>query len=1152
MKIEGSVTAVFRDVNTGEITKSFTEKNHVTDWWLGKMAIGVTANGALDDYHYYMFGSKIFISEYDAPETDRTVTTIPDTRGVGYIESGVTSPRTTYGNSSTYGYTEHQQRFDPPASDITVRIIGLSHDTVLNADNTIAAQAWVRLSSEYIQTTTETLDVFYRITIPYGFYQFPPDLDTTKINNRGTDTILRRYTYSNSERTTYFFGYCNLTWCGSSVNVKKLDQVYMNIGKPDGDIANTYTRTYNETLKYATLHTTFSLSQGLGQLIGGMAYGARGNYYNSNGLCRFFRPMSEENDSPIQNVFFHGPNATKPFYDSTQLPAGDGRVQINGDSWTNPDYPQMFRLNITGANQYQLWVRNQFGFDNNAYRDQWRINPTMSTHNTAEFFEGFPIGTYDYTSTLTKIKRPTFIKINKTQVIAILEDDICVVDLQTGEGTRFHVSLYPSFNPTSISQVEVDPATKTIWVACRVSGLYKITDPLGTPAITLYDNVVGGSPLTPNCYGVKYGNGRLWAAFEGDIYYTTNEGTAWTPINFDTTGTEISTWDKISNLVPDPSSPDHRMAVVYWAGGGDSTDARICWWDNISGTITVGQGPIVMAMKTTGEDQGSSLVIGNKPYTYFTLLAASPTQGKFATSTRRSGYPDSYGYPAYFTFGTNTITISPEKTGHEQFNQFEIDEEGNESLLCCQYYSEALFFFKSDNTISSITYKAAADHDMGADYLVRRGAVLYMGDGVFLLFRLTDDGTQYNPQQYYLVSVGQVDDPTGGANWTHQLWKKYGWNGSSWELGHAGSKSVHTAFEPLVDGITASFDTGSFVTGDHHTVGVVDGVWLDGSTTVDHQVRLYMKPTIPKQTDVEVATLPVTVSSPDHRTTASSFTYQDSSNAYTGTDYIRKQPSTSITSCRTVNTIRKSSGSGMLDSTSMSGYIYFGMDEYRYFNNGLRILGGLSPESTIGGSNGYNDTHYGWWIDGSVEPDYNVRITIVEQGVTKYDFGVYNFDSTGYYKFVYMVLIQNDGTVRYRIHYDSTWRDVYTSATPISNENYLLSTYMAGTGYTYTSNSPGLSAIRMNDHPADDYYFNLGNELNQTGRWTPDFYLVDPYSNIDIIIDGTPAIRAAGYDDITTTLNTGEYVPFRNGQIRYSAADVGKTISASYTTMVNA
>jgi hypothetical protein len=1149
MKIEGIVTAVFRDVNTGEITKQITNTNHVTQWWLGEMTAGAITNSSTNNSR--MFGTKIFISSFNVDNTDPDIYTIGDVKGLGYIESGITSPRRHNGTETEYGYTEHQQRFNPPASDITIRVIGMTAYTS-TSDGRVQAQCWVRLTEDCIQTTSETLDVFYRIQFPYGFYNILPDPNTTLINDTGTDIILTRYTTDAGYAVAssgYMFGSHGNSWHGRNCYVGKLNRFTAD-QYPDKEYRtdaghHTYSRTVDTTLKYATLKFDLQLNEATGRLMGSVSYGYEGRYQYWN------RYMTELGTSPLQNPFGHSASATKPFYDSLNANTGDGTMTFNGDAWTNPDYPQILRLNITtgggvGVGEYQLWVRNHFGFWGNFYREQFRLLPAWNTHNSTNFTEEFKVASWDLTSDETKYSRPSFVVINKNEIIAVLEDDICVLNVSSAEGKRFHVSLYPSFNPTSISQVEVDPTTKTIWVACRTSGLYKITDPLGTPTITLYDNVASGSPQAPNCYGVKYGNGRLWAAFEGDLYYTTNEGTIWTPAAVSLTADLIS-WNEIVSLQPNPSSADHQIAIVYRKFSGSDSHIKITWWDQ---TNDSSQGPTATMYRTTGYYQTYDWTEGNTPYRYMNVVAASKTQGHFGTAERRTSVGGTYGYCTYFEYGTTNIQASTVGTfSTPGYTFFATDEQGNESMMV---FDANHRWYRADGTHSSANLYAD-DTEYGYHTGLRYGFVAYLGDGIVICFR---SPSSYNGQQYHIVTLGGKDDPDGG-HMGQLLWKKYGWNGAAWELNHADSKPIHASAEELIDGTTVAFDddggTQTFVASDYYTIGVVDGVWMDGATITDHYTRFYLKPIKENQTDIEFSTLPNTMTGADMTTTQSSFTWNDSVNlSPTAGDFALMTGTPA--GGRSVPTITPGSGSGA-HAADTGGYVTWRMNNYDKFDettgNSSKITFGFSPISVIGSSNSHDSCHFAMVLDGNTHPlSPLATLYVVEQGVTKFTYGTVTMDSTNYYRYTFKVRIRTDKVVEYWLYnYSTDWVLIYTGSVPANDTTYLIDTYMSG---SYTSTQTGAGAIRLASTISDDYYISLGDPNNQTGRWEPEFYIVDPTTHLTVTIDGTVATPTASYDDYTTVLSAGQFSCFRNGQLRYSPDDVNKSISVNYIVEIDA
>ena len=77
-------------------------------------------------------------------------------------------------------------------------------------------------------------------------------------------------------------------------------------------------------------------------------------------------------------------------------------------------------------------------------------------------------------------------------------------------------------------------------------------------------------------------------------------------------------------------------------------------------------------------------------------------------------------------------------------------------------------------------------------------------------------------------------------------WDNYGWNGSSWELNHAGAKVTHALDLPLLDSLTIRFQNSpnapQFVATDYYTQAMCHGLLKDNATTVYHDSAWYSKP----------------------------------------------------------------------------------------------------------------------------------------------------------------------------------------------------------------------------------------------------------------------------------------------------------------------
>ena len=91
---------------------------------------------------------------------------------------------------------------------------------------------------------------------------------------------------------------------------------------------------------------------------------------------------------------------------------------------------------------------------------------------------------------------------------------------------------------------------------------------------------------------------------------------------------------------------------------------------------------------------------------------------------------------------------------------------------------------------------------------------------------------------------------------------------------------------------------------------------------------------------------------------------------------------------------------------------------------------------------------------------------------------------------------------------------------------------------------------RLQGRVPEDYYITVGDFGNNTGRYAPDFWAIDTTQSFKILIDGNAPTLILDADT-TTVLGAGEVSLFaRQGFIRYSAADVGKSISATYNVLV--
>lgn len=1188
MKIKGLVTLVFRDKDTGEITKEITQENNVTDYWLERY---IVSNSSLSSRNRGKFGPTIFISGFNPAATDPTIRLIPDVHTYGFVSSGVTSPTLTLSTPTEFAFGQFQQRFSPPPALITINVIGLTWDTYIPANRVTEAQAWVKLASPCTQADNETLDIFYRMQFPYDFYDQPSPLDinTTGINAAQADIMAHRFILS--AFIAEYFAKIAAMYNG---NVD-FTRITRNISPSSGqeNMSLSATNTINIPLRKYEVKADITLDKRVGTIVGYLAYGAN----TDNGRNVWARGIEGVGTNVIQNIYGHSPSADKPFFDAVNLNTGDGTMVANGDSWTNPDFPKLFKLNVTttgglGVGDYQFQIRNHFGTILNTWKNPWRA-VTSLTYENRHIFDDFTFTSENMSGvTWDDRNRPNFIHYDiagtDKYVIAIKQIEMCLVDLQTETGTTFRTANFAGFTPTDITQVTFNKATGDIYVGCRASGIYKIVDPTGTPVITKIDNTTTG--LTglgvSQCYGVAYGNTRLWAVFEGGMFSSADDGATWVAATF-TNATITGNWSLVKFIHADFTHADQRLSLVYESGGTTYMELSILWWDETSTNDVQGLQFLALYKPLVNAYWGYRSYNAEQPWSYFNILSPSPTQNKWGTVIRSNNrHTPTTGtlYATHLSFGTNTVLSQPTGTASTQNVAFgwEKDSLGQYGVVISSIISGNNHQFnlvKDDGTFEFVQYFNGIDTAQGVREITSEGPVVYLGRMVTLAWLPS------TLLRYHILSFAHVSDWTS-APFEHILYDNYGWNGSAWIKDNTGSKQFHAAAEELLDGVTIAFDdagaTQTFVANDYYTFGCLKGAWLDGGTEIEQTTGLYFTQINNNQTALEAATLSASIRSPEiFERTPNEMTWQDKTSVVDSVDVIFISGTTAGYNygARSIEAI---SGTGLTNKSPadlLHGSFTFGL----YTNMSVttrQITAGLSPVAVIGTGINVNTVKYGIQIH-PIGPmtgtnGFHANINIIEQGVPVAS-NLRTIDTIQSSAYDFEVEILNDGTVNYYLtSNDSSSEDLtrvnkvrdllYTSVVPAPIVDYYADIALNGDSgagvYTQFSGvSAGLfpdprgplpsGGRRFLSRVADDLYIAVGEFANTNGRFFNNFFAIDNSQNFNILIDGTPPTLILD-SDTTTVLGAGEISVFpRQGFIRYSGSDATKSITANYQVLVN-
>jgi hypothetical protein len=892
-----------------------------------------------------------------------------------------------------------------------------------------------------------------------------------------------------------------------------------------------------------------TLSDLVGRIVGSMGHASWTNTSNdSYGRTIYYSPIIKTTDSPIQNIFGHSTSATGPFYQSTGIATGGGVIDVNGDSWTNPDFNKMIHVEITstgatGVSEYKFHVSNITGFIDNTYKNTEVAIPFAHKGNNFDGVTFFDTGT----DTFENYEGPAAMEYgdDPTKIVVFTGDYFGKMDLTTGDKVRFHAGSAPAFTGTDISQLCVVPTRANvgllnpgdIWVADAVTGLHRAHANDGTIDVfdTTHPDLTG---LTGNqCYGVTYTPGRIWAAFNGGLAYTDDNGTSFTVYDAGTTPAfTVADFGRIWFLQGDPSHADHRLAVQYNTSSTASTRADLTtyWWDSVSGHGNTHS----YYFGSTGTDPRQRREV-------FRVLSCSPNDNVWGCRSYRN---NSNG-PCIMNFNAtgssfNFSTYGSLTRKNDFFFRWTKDLAGSDAMQCVwfDFTSSRFSLCKQDGT--QVYSSDITDTPLGSTYVwLNRsgdeGLKCFTADGTLILSTIRNSASA--AFQFWLMRPGweAATDALGGEGY-HILWKGYGWNGSSWEEGHAGTKTTHAAHEALIDGLTVSFDdaggTEQFVATDYYTVGIIDGILIDGATEFDHKYALYYKKVEFDHTEIEGGgVLPGTTKtlsrglSQGDRTTLT-----DNANVTVSGSLLNGTANGWYARCANVLTNR--------------AYFRFRVDTSSGMN---QMTIGLADASKLGTT----PTH--------TNIDYAIRLTPGILG-----------SSNGF-----RADIVSNGTIVHTITDGSEWTfsgQVGYAGYGVwnrSNEDYMYVNFDRAEGstdlnvifrnkvvYTFTGVSSDLVASVRSDSSSNDvrwdsmstsfsdYAIELGDSGTNVGAFDPNFWAID-YTEPGrpgpdtIKIDGIPA-STVYVNDYTTPLAAGEIdILTYFGVIRYSSADAGKTLT---------
>lgn len=1126
MIIKGFVEVRLINKDTLAVEQVISQENTITQ----QMRLRLTYYAISTLTSNTVIGRQIVISA----DTNQSVSDFPWIREpiFGFTPVGVTSPQVFDKTESTPLYSQWTQRFDPPAAGQTrtINTIGLTPSTVVDTGtDKVTASAYVKLTSACTQTDTQLLDVIYRIqwirdsaqmlgfiNSDDTFYRF---VERIVMGGGSSDYVIPTdiLLYPLHTSHTPDAGTAGRVAGGSDpiVSTTRLTGTGTSVTTPTA----TYFTGITHPLYKRVLTGTTTTSSIIGKIIGCEAY-YNSTMYRTHGWRNVIAPTNS-NVQPIHShaaSTFSSSSAT-PFLDA-QPSSGTGKL-AGGGTWTNPDYPEEYMIKITsggnvGTATYQFWKRNHFGFDGASYVNRHEQVPLMGStygstitdystitqplvgchgvlvHPQNELITSTSIGsravTYDY-----------------TRIVTSDASGITRLDITDQSYINRDSTTTPPLPVTNIRQISVNKSNGEVWVACEDTGLWKISADFNT--ITHITSAGNGVP-SDQAYGVDVGRlNSIWAIFNGGLSASNDNGVTWTNYNpstvpaFAFTGITDNNWNSVSYLKADPEHIDDQLLIVRKVTTTVLQTTAAVWWSRGVGTTSS------VSTSTSFEKARQS------PH----LLDVSDNESFWVLSGTGSS---TTAVLFKLTFGSGTITgIGATGTAYLPSVAFEKGPSGQQcvfSVSSANPYTVTLYD-KNLNTVASSTVPACTYGEYMSGSSTSR--VLYMGKGVY---------TAVKPYSaFYLTHlvVGVVPDTANSlvGPFSYLIWDKYGWNGTSWELNHSGSKTTHAVSEELLNGTTLTFQNGagtSFITNDYYTFGVTPGIFKDNSVAYNTYTSFY-------------------------------FTTTKTSTTFGGN--VRPYPST--------------------------GTVTWKLKSTQLVVNPNNSLTNLSPSRQYGLAAISNNRVFGdFVITGTVSPGGATRYISIGLSPNR---GLVMSDSTNWHNVdgienIYELRMQPSNVFVPYVNGSSsgTSTTITVNNTPweIRRVGGTITFYVGGVlKHTVTGSTEPSFVIRvlygqlssiLNSQTLETvepitvvssgtgYYTEAGSLISGEGIYDPDFLSVDCHSStlptLQISLDGVPVVTKLA-NSTSTSPGPGEVMIYgEHGDFIFNAADNGKVVTGSY------
>jgi hypothetical protein len=615
----GEVTLQLVDVATGEVVHEQVERNILTNFGMGDLldvSTSVVANG----------NPRVFISER---RNGKNPSFSQNNSGFGSLQAHEVATLTpsTFANGvtktlSTPYLAEFRGQFNPGTSNRTIWAVGVCSSA--DSASAVIPRTLVSLASPCTQAGTspgpgQILFLTYRIQV-LAPAQDPLLLPVAPAADRyvmekltgnftadGAYSVLNLGSFSNighvwnavaPRATALFFGASDFTLSrNSSFESPPSTNGWARY------IAKTPTVTPSVRYGQRRYTVSYANSEAVGCIFGSFVLGTNTqlnipttSHHQTVGL--FCSPAVRPTWQPVQNIFGHSASGTEPFQQVTQLATGTGVLNATGINWTDPSWPEYYRVEVTtsggvGASRYAFARRVTSGFTQNSTgtNSSWTTGPMtaqilfaltlLSSVQQAKGQNATLTGSSHYQRVHPSTNDELFYNVERFDATSIFSWDATgttLFKLKEEKTVTWDASSVPALPVTAVRQVCAD-GNGNLWVACANTGLWKIN--VAGNTVTNYTTF--NSLSTTNAYAVGAGlGGRVFALLNGGLVSTTNQGTTWINETFSFTGISDSNWDKVYWLMVQRTSPTFRLAIGRSTDGGTSI-GQVVWWSTAAG-----------------------------------------------------------------------------------------------------------------------------------------------------------------------------------------------------------------------------------------------------------------------------------------------------------------------------------------------------------------------------------------------------------------------------------------------------------------------------------------------------------------------------------------------------------------------------------------